>query len=394
MPVTEKYIESLLNTTPSAVYINLICAAFVCTVFSVSVKGVREGIKTSSIIFLILYAAIVINTTVLSRPLGSERGIIYIPFWSYFAIFDGKSKLLEENIMNVIAFLPIGLFLAIGTKRLKWWQAIVAGCSLSVVIEFLQYYFNKGQCEIDDVIHNSLGCVIGYFIVKAIVLLYNSLKPRNNKDSNSLSIFDIQQSKQAKEFVLHNGNLEFDVFADILKSAKDIPYIGLLFKLGKVAVNYVEYRFVRKLHYFFEQSEILEPEKKEKFLNSLSPDDNKRINSYLTQSLYSSEEDARASLMGKIYRSRLLDEIDNDMMLRLCSVVNKAFLPDLEHLHEYTAENDSDDYIRDNLNALGLLQDLGNVYEEHHVDWHSTGFGPTKHQLNAVGHELLRIMDS
>jgi len=394
MPVTEKYIESLLDTTPSAVYISLICAAFVCIVFSVSVKGLREGIKSSSIILLILYAAIVINTTVLSRPLGSERGIIYIPFWSYFAISDGKPRLLEENIMNVVAFLPIGIFLAIGAKRLKWWQAAIAGCSFSVVIEFLQYYFNKGQCEIDDVIHNTLGCVIGFFIVKVIVLLYKRIKPRSHRVSNSLSIFDIQQSKQAKEFVLHNGSLELEVFADILKTAEDIPYIGSLFKLGKVAVNYMDYRFVRKLHFFLEQSESVEPEKKEKFLNNLSPDDNKRINSYLTQLLYSSEEDGKALLMGKIYRSRLMEEIDNDMMLRLCSIVNKAFLPDLEHLREYTAENGSDDYISDNLNALGVLQDLGNVHEEHHEDWHSTGFGPTKHKLNAVGQELLRIMDS
>ena len=92
----------------------------------------------------------------------------------------------------------------------------------------------------------------------------------------------------------------------------------------------MDYRFVRKLHFFLEQSETLEPEKKEKFLKSLSRDDSKRINSYLTQLLYSSEEDAKATLMGKIYRSRLMEEIDNDMMLRLCSVVNKAFLPDLE----------------------------------------------------------------
>lgn len=207
-----------------------------------------------------------------------------------------------------------------------------------------------------------------------------------------MNIFKIQQSKQDKEFVLKNGSLEFEVFADILKTAEDIPYIGSLFKLGKVAVNYMDYRFVRKLHFFLEQSESVEPEKKEKFLNSLSPDDNKRINSYLTQLLYSSEEDGKAMLMGKIYRSRLKEEIDNDMMLRLCSIVNKAFLPDLEHLREYTAENGSDDYISDNLNALGVLQDLGNVYEENHEVWHSTGWGPTKHQLNAVGHELLRIM--
>ena len=207
-----------------------------------------------------------------------------------------------------------------------------------------------------------------------------------------MNIFQIQQSKQDKEFVLKNGSLEFEVFADILKTAEDIPYIGSLFKLGKVAVNYMDYRFVRKLHFFLEQSESVEPEKKEKFLNSLSPDDNKRINSYLTQLLYSSEEDGKAMLMGKIYRSRLKEEIDNDMMLRLCSIVNKAFLPDLEHLREYVEDNSSYDYVRDNLNSLGLLRNLGGTYQKENGEWAGVGFGPAIHRLNDVGKELLRIM--
>ena len=207
-----------------------------------------------------------------------------------------------------------------------------------------------------------------------------------------MNIFEIQQSKQDKEFVMKNGSLEFEVFADILKTAEDIPYIGSLFKLGKVAVNYMDYRFVRKLHFFLEQSESVEPEKKEKFLNSLSPDDNKRINSYLTQLLYSSEEDGKAMLMGKIYRSRLKEEIDNDMMLRLCSIVNQAFSPDLEHLREYVEDNSSYDYVRDNLNSLGLLRDLGGTYQKEDGEWAGIGFGPAIHRLNDVGNELLRIM--
>lgn len=81
-----------------------------------------------------------------------------------------------------------------------------------------------------------------------------------------MSIFEIQLSKQDKEFVLKNGSLEFEVFADILKTAEDIPYIGSLFKLGKVAVNYMDYRFVRKLHFFLAESENIEQEKKEEFL--------------------------------------------------------------------------------------------------------------------------------
>ena len=169
MLVTTEYIESLLNSTSAAAYITIVCAAFLCTIFAVSVKGFREGIKISSIFLLIFYAVIVINTTVLSRPVGSERGIKYIPFSSYSEIFHGAPRLLEENIMNIIAFLPIGLFLAIGARKLKWWQTAIAGCSLSVVIEFLQFYFNKGQCEVDDMIHNTLGCIIGFFMVKSIM---------------------------------------------------------------------------------------------------------------------------------------------------------------------------------------------------------------------------------
>lgn len=209
-----------------------------------------------------------------------------------------------------------------------------------------------------------------------------------------MNIFELQQSALDKEFVLKNGSLEFEVFADILNTAGDLPYIGSLFKLGKVAVNYMDYRFVRKLHFFLAQSELVEPEKKKEFLDSLSEPDNKRISGYLTQLLYSSEEDAKASLMGKIYRSRLLGEIDNDMMLRLCSVVNKAFLPDLDHLAEYVEDNDSYDYIRDNLNSLGLLRDLGGAYQKDDGEWKGMGFGPAIHRLNDIGKELLRIKES
>ena len=65
--------------------------------------------------------------------------------------------------------------------------------------------------------------------------------------------------------MLKNGSLEFDLFADILKTA-DALYIGSLFKLGKVALNYMDYCFVRKLHYFLAESENIEQEKKEGFL--------------------------------------------------------------------------------------------------------------------------------
>jgi len=209
-----------------------------------------------------------------------------------------------------------------------------------------------------------------------------------------MNIFEIQQSKQDKEFVMKNGSLEFEVFADILKTAEDIPYIGSLLKLGKVALNYMDYCFVRKLHYFLAESDNIEPEKKEKFFNGLDEKDYKRINAMMTQLLYTADEDGKATLMGKIYRSRLMGDIDAEMMLRLCSVVNRAFLADLDHLHEYVEDNSSYDYVRDNLNSLGLLRDLGGTYQKEDGEWAGIGFGPAIHRLNDVGKELLKIMNT
>lgn len=400
MSIATEYIELLLRTIPGSIYIAFICAGIVSSFLAIYVKGLKEGVKTSSLFLLIIYAAIVICTTVVFRiSEENERGIRLDPFWSYTAISEGGQRLLVENVMNVAAFIPIGMFLAIGLNKLKWWQVVLFGFGFSVVIEFMQFYFDRGLCETDDIIHNTLGCIIGFLIIKFVLWSYRKLHSQDhteNNGSNGLSIFEIQQSKQAREFVLKNGSLEFEVFAEILKQSKNIPYVSGLFKLGKVAVNLMDYWYVRKLQLFLDESESLDEEKKNKFLNGLSQKDYKRISRYLTQLLYSTDEEGKARLMGKIYRSRLLDEIDNEMMLRLCSVVNKAFLADLDHLEQYVEVNDSDDFVTDNLNALGLLQDKGNMYETHDEadEWDSTGWGPTKHQLNVVGRELLRIKES
>lgn len=211
-------------------------------------------------------------------------------------------------------------------------------------------------------------------------------------DDNN-TIFDLQQSKKNSEFVIENADKELAVVADIMKTAEDIPYLGSLLKLGKVALNYVDYRFFRKLGLFLKQRNDIPEEKIAEFSESLSLKDKKRISDYLTQLLYTADEDDKAELMGRIYVSRLYDEIDNDMMLRLCSIVNRAYITDLAHLKDYQEISDTNTYVTDNLVALGVLADSGNVYEESHDEWESTGFGPTKHKLNEIGEKLYQILN-
>lgn len=43
-----------------------------------------------------------------------------------------------------------------------WLFVLMTGLVISVLIEAMQYFFHKGFAETDDVMHNTLGCMIGY----------------------------------------------------------------------------------------------------------------------------------------------------------------------------------------------------------------------------------------
>lgn len=49
---------------------------------------------------------------------------------------------------------------------------------LSSLIEVLQFVFKKGLCELDDVFHNVLGCMIGYWCLIAISQIAKKYKDK------------------------------------------------------------------------------------------------------------------------------------------------------------------------------------------------------------------------
>lgn len=92
-----------------------------------------------------------------------------MPFWSYVAYFKGEDdSLLNENIMNVVVFVPVGLLAGLASRSINLLRALLIGLCISLSIEVLQFTFEKGFAELDDVMHNSLGCLIGYGISRII----------------------------------------------------------------------------------------------------------------------------------------------------------------------------------------------------------------------------------
>ena len=108
--------------------------------------------------------ALVISVTVIFRESGAESRIQLEPFRSYWD-FGEHSYFLEcfaANLLNVALFVPVGFLMGSSFRHIEWKKVVQWGCLLSIVIEVSQYVLRKGYCEVDDVIHNTLGCLIGY----------------------------------------------------------------------------------------------------------------------------------------------------------------------------------------------------------------------------------------
>ena len=109
------------------------------------------------------YIAAVLWITLFSRIGDRCRGFL-LPFHSYVEILKGNRQFLLENIGNVILFIPLGAALKwSGVKDVK-----KAGLLSSLLIEVLQFTFALGTFECDDLIHNTLGAVIGAWCVGKI----------------------------------------------------------------------------------------------------------------------------------------------------------------------------------------------------------------------------------
>ena len=73
------------------------------------------------------------------------------------------------NILgNVVLFVPFGVFLPLLWKRMqKAWKAILTGTLSIVVVEACQLLSLRGRCDIDDLLLNVLGIMVGYGLWRA-----------------------------------------------------------------------------------------------------------------------------------------------------------------------------------------------------------------------------------
>lgn len=129
-------------------------------------------------VLFVLYFAVLLKLTVFKLvPITNldaafymtGREINYIPFRAISEIFRGliNHTTIVNLLGNLIVFIPFGWLMPLTTTAER--ETIVYGFTISALIELVQFIFAMGVADIDDLILNTLGTIIGYFIYRGVV---------------------------------------------------------------------------------------------------------------------------------------------------------------------------------------------------------------------------------
>lgn len=98
---------------------------------------------------------------------GTLQALLHGQFRQAIAsIHVADASMAREVLLNVLLYLPLGYLLPFLSKTLRGHIILITliGFLCSCATEFSQYYFRIGVCEVDDLILNTLGTLIGAIV--------------------------------------------------------------------------------------------------------------------------------------------------------------------------------------------------------------------------------------
>ena len=128
---------------------------------------------------LAVYILANLYETILFRTVQPDYPIKWQLLWSYResltfpnglkSLFNGSveianPELLEEIILNVLLYIPLGYLLPFTFEKLQPRQVVLIALACSTLTEITQLVFRIGWFEFDDMLNNTMGALIGLIL--------------------------------------------------------------------------------------------------------------------------------------------------------------------------------------------------------------------------------------
>lgn len=120
--------------------------------------------------WLILSIDFIVPFTLVRSNLLPEKQAVLIPFESFITLcsvgWGGHGKYIARGLVaNILLMLPLGLVLS--KYECENWKVILPFL-LSLTVETIQYFTRLGTFEVDDLMCNTIGGILGYELGKKI----------------------------------------------------------------------------------------------------------------------------------------------------------------------------------------------------------------------------------
>lgn len=142
---------------------------------SCSLKALKGYSVLYAVSFMVVFLRPISNNLTFNFSIG-EGTLSYI---NYLVRYPNDSEILFLVIGNVIFFIPISFLLKAYFPKIKAYQQIIIGLMIPLLIEGYQWIFKCGDVDIDDIVMNVSGFLIGFIFLQ----LQNRIK---NKQQDAL----------------------------------------------------------------------------------------------------------------------------------------------------------------------------------------------------------------
>ena len=147
------------------------------------------------------------------RALGKVLFVLYIGFLIYFLFLSdwyGREGVMEEyrynlelfkeirrfivyreqlgvfvvfsNLFgNILIFMPFGFFISMASRSSSFFKALFNSVGLSLCVEVLQLVTRVGSFDVDDILLNTIGGILGYIVFVICNLIRRKCYVRKGK---------------------------------------------------------------------------------------------------------------------------------------------------------------------------------------------------------------------
>ena len=100
----------------------------------------------------------------------------FVPFHEIFRYEFGSSYFIHNILGNILLFVPFGYFVSRIMKTRKPWATIIISIITAVTIECTQLMIGR-TFDVDDIILNVAGCLLGFLVYLLIDVIESHLPP-------------------------------------------------------------------------------------------------------------------------------------------------------------------------------------------------------------------------